>query len=241
MAIAMGLLTAAGGTIAGIEETSLRALAKLEQVLPPRIRRRVAMLEGAVVPLVRAWVTVDPETLTTLAQAVRDNERVRFDYRRRDGGEAERSVEPHQLVSIHQRWYLLGFDRDREDWRTFRLDRIASPRGTRLTFQPRKIPGGSALKYVEQSLRSMPMRYQVVVTVLAGAEEVERRFRPGESEVEAIDEKTSSLRIQGDSLEWLSFQLLWMEAPFVIHGPPELVAYLSDLSGRLADAVAPTK
>ena len=234
VAIAMGLLTAAGGTIAGIEETSLRALAKLEQVLPPRIRKQVQMLQSAVVPWVRAWVTVDAEALTIVAQACRDRERLRFDYRNFEGGESERHVEPHQVVSLHQRWYLLAFDRDRDDWRTFRLDRLSSPRATRIAFQARPIPGGEAAEYVLRSLRSRPMRYQVVATLRAPAEEIEPRLRFGEAEVEPIDKQSCKLSMQGDALEWLAFFLIWLDVDFEISQPPELVDYLAGVSRRIA-------
>jgi predicted DNA-binding transcriptional regulator YafY len=237
VAIAMGLLTAAGGTITGIEETSVRALAKLEKVLPPRIRRRVSTLQAAVVPVVRAWIRVDAEALTTVAQACRDHERLRFDYQARDGERSERHVEPHQLVSLHQRWYLVAYDREREDWRTFRLDRIDDPRATRVVFKPRRIPGGNAAEYVMASLRSIPMRYQVTVTLHAPAADIAARIRAGEGEVEALDEARCLFRTQGDSLEWLAFMLIWFNVGFEVREPPELVDYLAELSGRLGAAV----
>lgn len=237
MAIAVSLLTAAGGTIEGLEETSLRALTKLEHVLPPRVRRRIATLQRAVVPLVRSWVTVDSVVLTTVAQACQDHERLRFEYQRRDGEQAERHVEPHQLVSISQRWYLLGFDRDRDDWRTFRLDRVKSPWGTRIGFEPRPIPGGSAAEYVEQSLRSMPMRFQVVATIHAPASEIESKFRHGEAEVEHLGKNRCRIRLQGDALEWLAFMLIWLGTDFTIHEPAELIEYVNAVSNRLADSI----
>lgn len=236
VAIAIGLITAAGGTVEGMEETSVRALTKLEQVLPPRVRRQVATLQSAVVPLARSWVTVDPNVLTTLAQACRDHERVRFDYTTREGESSERHVEPHQLVSVHQRWYLLAFDRDRDDWRTFRLDRIESPWATRLRFEPRPIPGGSAARYVEQSLRSRPMRYEGIATVHAPAEGIEEALgRWGE--VEAIDEQRSTVRIQADALEWIAHALAWLDADFTVHEPPELIGYVGDLADRLSASI----
>lgn len=237
MAIAVSLLTAAGGTVDGMEETSLRALTKLEQVLPPRIRGRVNTLQTAVVPLVRSWVTIDAELLTTVAQACRDRERIRFDYRTRLGEEAERHVEPHQLVSMHQRWYLLAFDRDRDDWRTFRLDRMTSPWVTRMSFTPRLIPGGSAADYVERSLRSMPMRYRATATVDAPPGLVERRLHHHRAEVEALADDRCLVRIQGDALEALAFTLMWLGVDFVVHEPDELIEYVGRLSGRLAAAV----
>lgn len=238
MAIAVGLLTAAGGSIDGLEEISVRALAKLEQVLPPRIRKQVNTLQTTVVPLVRSWVTVDSEILTIIAQACRDRERIRFEYTTRQGEETERHVEPHQLVSINQRWYLLAFDRERDDWRTFRLDRMSSPWATRIRFEPRPIPGGDAAAYVEQAMRSMPMRHRAVVTVNAPAADVLARFRQGEAEVEPIDEVTCTVRLQGDALEWIAFALIWLGVDFSVHEPRELVDYLAGLSERLGAAVA---
>jgi predicted DNA-binding transcriptional regulator YafY len=237
MAIAVGLLTAAGGTVEGLEETSVRALTKLEQILPPRIRQRVTTLSATVVPLVRSWVTVDPDVLTTVAQACRDHERLRFEYTTRQGEQNERHVEPHQLVSISQRWYLLAFDRDREDWRTFRLDRMTSPWATRIRYEPREIPGGSAAEYVEQSLRSMPMRYQVVATIAAPAEAVAGRIRPQEGEVEPIDDEHCLLRARGDALEWVLFMLIWLGYDFEIREPVEMIDYLAAVTGRLSRSV----
>jgi predicted DNA-binding transcriptional regulator YafY len=239
VAIAMGLLTAAGGTITGIEETSVRALAKLEQVLPPRIRKRVATLQSAVVPMIRAWVTVDAETLTTVAQACRDHERLRFQYQAFDGQRSERNVEPHQLVSLHQKWYLLAFDRDRDDWRTFRMDRLEVPRATKFPFKPRPIPGGNAAEYVSRSLRSRPMRYQVEAVLHAPASEIEGRFRPGEATIEPIDERRCLLRTQGDALEWIAFLLIWLNVEFELREPTELVDYLAALSDRLSGGIPP--
>lgn len=237
MAIAVGLLTAAGGTVEGLEETSLRALTKLEQVLPPRIRRRVDTWQTAVVPMVRSWVTVDAELLTTVAQACRDRERLRFEYRRRDGQEMERHVEPHQLVSLDQRWYLVAYDRDRDDWRTFRLDRMSSPWVTRIGFQPRTIPGGSAAAYVENSRRSMPGRYLAVATVRAPGAEVESKLRHSGAEVESLDDHHCIVRVQGEALEWIAFTLIWLGVDFTVHEPGELIEYVDALSHRLAGAV----
>ncbi|HEY3427972.1 MAG TPA: YafY family protein [Acidimicrobiia bacterium] len=235
VAIAMGLLTAAGGTITGIEETSLRALSKLENVLPPRIRRRINMLQSAVVPMIRAWVKVDAEVLTTVAQACRDHERLRFEYRSRQGEDTERHVEPHQLVSLGQRWYLVAYDRQREDWRTFRLDRIKAPSATKFEFVPRAIPGGDAASYVSESLRSIPTRYRVSATIEAPADEVAKQLR--EATVEQLDDDRCLIRLDGDHLAWLAFQITWLGVDFVIHEPPELVAYVADLSGRLTRAL----
>src|ERR687885_63700 len=130
IAIAVGLRTAARASVAGIEETSVRALVKLEQVLPAHLRRRVQALQSATIVAPAGGPTVDPQHLTTIAAACRDLERLRFDYRSRDGTASRREVEPHSLVNLGRRWYLVGWDRGREDWRTFRLDRLRGPAAT---------------------------------------------------------------------------------------------------------------
>ncbi|HEX2154229.1 MAG TPA: YafY family protein [Acidimicrobiia bacterium] len=241
IAIAVGLRTAAGGTITGIEETSVRALAKLEQILPPRIRRQVNALQSTVVPATRPWVTIDAEVLATVAQACRDNERIRFEYTPREGEAAERNVEPHRLVPLGQRWYLVAFDRDRDDWRTFRLDRLSAPWPTRMRFKPRPIPGGDAADYVLRSIDSRPMRYLVAVTLDAPADEIQAKIRPGEGTVEPVGPDRCRFQTQGDSLEWLSLRLMWFDVDFQIEGPPELVEHVAGLASRLGRSTAATE
>jgi predicted DNA-binding transcriptional regulator YafY len=194
------------------------------------------MLQSMVVPMTRPWVTVDAELLTTLAQACRDHERIRFDYRSRNDELTERNVEPHQLVSLGQRWYLLAFDRERDDWRTFRLDRVGSPRLSRFRFEPRPIPGGDAGQYVLSSMQNRPMRYQVSVTIGAPSAAIEARLRPGEGTVEAVDDARCLLRTQGDSLEWLAFMLLWFDVDFEVREPPELIDHIARVARRLGRA-----
>jgi predicted DNA-binding transcriptional regulator YafY len=205
VAIAVGLRAAAGASIEGIEETSLRALAKLEQVLPDRLRRRVSTLHSNVVSL--RWGGDDAvfasESLAVLAQACRDHEEVRFDYRRRDGEEAARLVEPHQLVSAGRRWYLVGFDVRRDDWRTFRLDRMTDPRLAGVRFSPRGIPGGDAAAFVAEAFSRMESAHTVVLAVTGGPEEVQALF-PG-WDVDLVDLGDGRCRVElgDDDLRWL--------------------------------------
>ncbi|MFC8528943.1 helix-turn-helix transcriptional regulator [Nocardia sp. NPDC057227] len=158
VAVAIGLRYAAEADIDGIEETSLRALMKIEQLLPHRLRRRVSALQSSVSSLRRITDEdlVDPGTLGVLAAACRDHEEVRFGYRRRDGENSPRLVQPHQLVTAGRRWYLVALDRDRDDWRTFRLDRIGEPRPVGSRFTPRPIPGGDAVNFLAGSLAALP-------------------------------------------------------------------------------------
>ena len=140
IAIAVGLRTAAGASVRGIEEAAVRALVKLEQVLPAHLRRRVGALGSATFTLPVPGPTVDPQHLSVIAAACRDSECLRFGYRTRDGTDSHREVDPHSLVNHGRRWYLVGWDRRRDDWRTFRIDRLAKPASTGVRFRPRKLP-----------------------------------------------------------------------------------------------------
>ena len=141
IAIAVGLRTAARASVTGIEETAIRALVKLEQVLPTHLRRRVAALGSTTFAPPLAGPTVDPQHLTVIAAACRDGECLRFAYRSRDGTNSRRLVEPHTLVNRGRRWYLVAWDRDRDDWRTFRLDRLARPATDRRALRRAGAPG----------------------------------------------------------------------------------------------------
>ena len=156
IAIAVGLRTAARASVTGIEETAVRALVKLEQVLPAHLRRRVSALGLGDDRAPGGGPTVDPQDLTVIAAACRDSECLRFAYRSRDGTESRREVEPHSLVNLGRRWYLVAWDRGREDWRTFRVDRLARPAATGVSFTPRKLPAKDAAAYVERSIAAAP-------------------------------------------------------------------------------------
>src|SRR6202035_650902 len=140
IAIAIGLRTAAGASVTGIEETAVRALVKLEQVLPAHLRRRVGALGSATFTLPVAGPTVDPQHLTAIAATCRDSECLRFAYRSRDGTDSRREVEPHSVVNHGRRWYLIAWDRRREGWRPFRIDRLTKPASTGVRFTPRRLP-----------------------------------------------------------------------------------------------------
>ena len=143
IAIAVGLGTAARASVAGIEETAVRALVKLEQVLPAHLRRRVQALGMATVAPPVGGPTVDPQHLTVIAAACRDGECLRFAYRSRDAADTRRDVEPHSLVNLGRRWYLVAWDRGREDWRTFRVDRVKRPASTGVRFKQRALPAAT--------------------------------------------------------------------------------------------------
>ncbi|HEX7100044.1 MAG TPA: WYL domain-containing protein, partial [Acidimicrobiia bacterium] len=130
---------------------------------------------------------------------------------------------------------------DRDDWRTFRLDRISEPRPTRLRFTPREIPGGDPVEYVLESMGSIPMRYQVTAVLHAPLAEIEPKVRPREGELIARDDESCLFRTQGDSLEWLAFRLIWFDVDFEVQEPPELADYVDGLATRLARAASTTR
>jgi predicted DNA-binding transcriptional regulator YafY len=237
IAIAVGLRTAAGASVIGIEETAVRALVKLEQVLPAHLRRRVSALGSATSTLPVAGPTINPQHLTVIAGACRDSERLRFAYRSRDGAGSRREVEPHSLVNHGRRWYLVAWDRRRDDWRTFRVDRVARPTSTGVRFTPRALPAKDAAAYVEQSIAGAPNRFEAVVTLHAGAEEITRRVPSYWGAIEPIDAHTCEYRTGDDDLRWLALRIAMLGVDFEVHEPPELVEQLRALASRLGRAV----
>jgi predicted DNA-binding transcriptional regulator YafY len=237
VAVAIGLRTAAGGTIAGVEETSLRALAKLEQVLPSRLRRRVNALQSYTVPVPRddPGPRVSADVLTVLTAACRDHERLRFDYRAHDGTAGRRDVEPYRLVNWGRRWYLVAWDTGRADWRTFRVDRIEPRTPTGPRFTPRDLPG-DVTDRVRRGVSAAAWRHRATVTVHAPAAQVAERINPAVGEVEAVDEHTCRLRTGADSLDTLAVHLGLLGVDFTVTDPPELVETLRTLAARYSRA-----
>jgi predicted DNA-binding transcriptional regulator YafY len=236
IAIAVGLRTAARASVTGIEETAIRALVKLEQVLPAHLRRRVAGLGAATVSLAPGGPTVDPQQLTTIGAACRDSECLRFAYSSRDGTGSRREVEPHALVNRGRRWYLVAWDRGRGDWRTFRVDRLERAAATGARFTPRALPAADAAAYVEQSLAGAFRRYEARVTVHASAEDAARRLRYAGGTFTPIDERTCEYRVSDDDLEWLALRLAMLGVEAEVHEPAELVESVRALAGRLTRA-----
>ena len=236
IAIAVGLRTAARASVTGIEETAVRALVKLEQILPAQLRRRVAALGSATVTSPIAGPTADPQHLTVIATACRDRECLRFAYRRRDGTESRRLVEPHSLVNLGRRWYLVAWDRDREDWRTFRIDRLSRPRPAARRFAPRALPTKDAASYVERSIAGAPNRFEARVTLHASAEQIAARFPFHAGRIERLDSETCSYRTGDDSLGWLALRIAMFGVDFDVHEPPELTEELEALAKRLRRA-----
>jgi predicted DNA-binding transcriptional regulator YafY len=236
VAVAVGLRTAASGGVSGIEETSLRALAKLEQVLPPKLRRRVNAVGSATVPFGRPGPTVDPEALAVIAAACRDHERLRFGYRDHSGATSRRLVEPHSLVHTGRRWYLAAWDASRSDWRTFRVDRIEPRISTDRRFEPREPPGGDVVAFVSQGLSAARDRYQARVLLRAPIETVSERVPPGVGTLERVDDESCLLRTGSDWLGGLAVYVAEIGVDFEVLEPPELAERVRELAGRFTRA-----
>ncbi|MEV6008245.1 YafY family protein [Streptomyces sp. NPDC051976] len=238
VALAVGLQAAAENSVEGIAEVSVRVLAKVVQVMPLRLRRRVealrAMTEAA------GWdgqdrSGIDPAVLVTLALTCRDTEQLRFSYTAANGRPTDRQVEPHRLVRLGRRWYLVAYDLARHDWRTFRVDRLADPQGTGARFRTRDLPATDAAAFVRAGLNNVQRPY--VVEVLADAPAATVRERIGRwTSVEEIDAEHSLLRMSTDSLDWPIMALGVLGTDFRVLGPPELLDRLQDWGTRFARA-----
>lgn len=238
VALAVGLQVAAQGAVEGIAESSVRALAKVVQVMPPRLRRRVEALAAMTVPA--RWESavaagVDPGILTTVAVACRDSERLRFSYTAADGERTGRHVEPHRLVLLGRRWYLAGYDLTRQDWRSFRVDRLSAPRGTGARFRPRQLPAPDAAAFVRAGIGSVRASYEV--DVLVGAPAAATREQIGRwCTVEAAGPARCRVRMTADSLDWPTIALGALGAEVEVISPPELLDRLHDWGRRFSQA-----
>jgi len=240
VAVAVGLRTVATGPIAGIEEASLRALAKLEQVLPSRLRTRISGLRSIItpVPFASAGPVVDPDVLTAVAAACRARERLRFSYLSHDGSASEREAEPYQLVNWGRRWYLVAFDIGRADWRTFRVDRITpkTPGGGRFT--PRPLPADDLADWVARRVATGAWQYRARITVHAPAPAVEARIGPYVGTVTSAGDEVCLLDTGSDSLETMAVYLGLLGFDFRVESPPELAEHIRVLTDRYRRAVS---
>ncbi|MEU9603574.1 YafY family protein [Streptomyces sp. NPDC048057] len=238
VAVAVGLRTAAGNGIEGIGESSVRALAKLEQVLPGRLRRRVGALNSVTVPLLREPSTrLDAAVLTELANACRDSERLRFAYEDHNGASSRRTVEPHRLVCSERRWYLVAWDVDRDDWRTFRADRIvpAPPHGPRFT--PRTPPAEDLARYVAQGISTRAYTTRAVIRLHMPYERAAELISPADGVLERIDDEHCLLRTGATNPDVMVVHVLLMGVDFDVVEPDELKDHIAVVRDRLSRAV----
>lgn len=222
LAVALGLAAVATGPVAGIGEASVRALAKLEQVLPGRLRPKFSALRQSVSVLAGPAASVDPQTLTSLSGAIAEKRIVSFRYTGADAPPGRRLVEPYKLVSTGRRWYLVAWDLDRRDWRTFRMDRCRSIPAPRERFMPRPLPARDLAAYVQESITRFPYRYDVVLRVASPPAVLAGRIPPETAVLEADGPAHTILRGGWDSLDLPLIQLAAMGVEFEIISPPEM-------------------
>ncbi|MDF9715722.1 YafY family transcriptional regulator [Nocardioides sp. ChNu-153] len=232
IATTLSLLLAAGGTVTGAADATLRTLAKLDQVLPPRLRAEVRAIAETTAILDRGGTDVDGGDLMLLARATRDRLRVRFAYERADGSRAERDVEPSGIVATGRWWYLLAWDTARDDWRTFRVDRLSALVVT--TWRCARPAHPDPAAYVQGAVTTAPYRHRARVRVALPPERLRTLVGPGTASVEADAEPGWSLLVAGaDDLDWMALRLAEIDAPLEVLEPPELRTTAARLAERL--------
>lgn len=238
VAVAVCLRAGASGSVIGVEEAAARALAKLEQTLPPRLRPRVAAVEAATLALTPGVASVDPEILLRVAQACREAERLRFEYRARDGVESRRLTEPYRLVHAGRHWYLVARDVDRDAWRTFRLDRISRPHSTFEHFRLEDPP--DARELVSRAVSTAAYRHEARVRFRAAVAEVAELVPPTVGMLVAEGDDATVLTTGADHLEWIAVHLALTGLEFEVLHPPELRDAVQAVADRLHRAAART-
>jgi predicted DNA-binding transcriptional regulator YafY len=237
VAVTLGLRAVAGDAVSGLEEAAARAAAVIERVLPGRIRLRVDALRSAVVPLHAPRLSsepVRPQTLARLALACREGERLRFGYTDGQGRPSSRHVEPHRLVFTGRRWYLVARDIGKDEWRSFRLDRLAEVLPTGQRSRPADPP--DAGRFVAEGIAAGAYRYQARVLVAAPADVVAARVPALAAVVEATGDDQCLITTGSDYLDAIAMHLAMLDLPFVPLEPPELRERCAELSRRLHEA-----
>lgn len=239
MALVVGLQAAAQGSVRGAEEAAARALAKVVPVLPVALRGRLEAVRA--MTMSAQWrmesAAVDPRTLTTLALACRNGQRVEFDYTAGDGAESARLVEPHRVVFLGQRWYLVAYDLLRHGWRSFRQDRMRDPRSTDQSFRPRDLPAADAAEFVRAGIAGQPAEFQVTAEIDAPAAVVAERIGRWAT-VTALDAHRCTVAMRAETLDWPAMALGSVGAEFRVTSPQELIGYLREWSERFGRAAA---
>jgi predicted DNA-binding transcriptional regulator YafY len=238
VAMAVCLRLAAGGSVAGVGEAALRALSKLDQVMPARLRSQVSAVHDATVTLTSpsSDPPVEPDVLMTLARACRDREHVTAGYIDRAGASTQRRLEPYQLVTTGRRWYLLAYDRDRQDWRSLRLDRMADVRVLGSTFAARDAPDAAA--YVRRSISSSPYRYVARVRYHAPEHIVAQHFSPSSVTIEADGPDACIVTAGADDPERMVFYFALPGCEFEVLEPPAVARAVHEVAERIGRAAA---
>ena len=237
VAVAIGLRTAATSSVTGIEEPSVRALAKLEQLLPSRLRHRINLLTATTETVSGPGPTVHPEKLIAVARACRDQHQLRFDYVGHDGTASLRTVEPHRLIHTGKRWYLIAWDTDRDDWRTYRVDRLTPrvPTGPRFSF--RAPPDVDLSAYLSRGITTDAYRYRARITLHVPISVAAERVSHYVGLLESSGDEDCVLYTGSNSLDELALYVGLFQFPCTVHEPTELIEHIRHLTDRLAGAI----
>ncbi len=235
IALAVGLRDVSQSRDQPTAEASLRALAKLTAMLPTAVRQKIELVSSVTDsnPLQRRLPPPAADVLGAIAQACRDVVRVNFDYETVDGTRSHRYVEPYRLVTIGQRWYLVAFDLDRDDWRTFRVDRAANAVPARNSFSPRPLPDTDLARYVEERIREIRPQVAVEFIVHAPADPTRRAVGRWATIHDGPRPNTTRVTMTTDSLDWPIIALANVGVSFEVIGPPELVDQLAAFAARI--------
>ncbi|MFC8044626.1 helix-turn-helix transcriptional regulator [Nocardia sp. NPDC057353] len=234
IATAVALLA---GAVAGTGDAALRALGKLDRVLPTRLRSAVRALSGSVESFGGGRAPVDPEVLMTLARACRDEVEAGFDYPSGDGT-WRRRVEPYRLVASDRRWYLLAYDLDRAAWRTFRVDRMTEVAARTWRFRPRP-DAPDAASFVQQGVTSRVYRHRARFLVHAPADQVRAVVSASAAMVVEVDAATCEIHSGADNLDLVLTHVAALGHAFRILEPPDLATRAEELADRLRAAAGP--
>ncbi|WP_028280794.1 YafY family protein [Arthrobacter sp. H5] len=239
LAVAIGLSAVTASPVSGLGEASVRALTKLEQVLPGRLRPKFSGLRTAVTRMAAVSTPVNPEVLTALSAAITERRTVVFRYERHDGESSRRVVQPYRLVDTGRRWYLVAWDATREDWRTFRVDRCQSIPSPRERFTSRPLPEEDLAAYVQKSITRSPYKYDIVVRIHAPLADVAQKVPSDTAELEDDGGTRTIMRTGADSLDWPLMHLVAMDMEFEILEPALLRERAQLAATRLAAAGGP--
>jgi predicted DNA-binding transcriptional regulator YafY len=235
LAVALGLRVAVTAAVGGLENASLSAMSKLEHVLPPRLRTRLEDISVATVSTTGlSSASVDHNSLATCAAAIRAGVRLRFDYTDAEGRFSERHAEPFRLVHTGRRWYLVAFDLDRDDWRTFRLDRVSEPRATGMRSARRAAP--DPVELVQRGIAIDVWRHRASVRLHAPLATAEKWIPPTVGALEAIGDDECRLVIGADDIAWLARYLVGLPCRFTAEEPAELGEELAEIGRQLTTA-----
>ncbi|MFI1919681.1 helix-turn-helix transcriptional regulator [Nocardia sp. NPDC020380] len=235
VAVAIGLRTTSGGP--GIAQASQRALAKLEQVLPSRLRHRLDTLQRSMVRIEPVASQVDPDTLIAVTGSCDRHERLRFDYTNHTGGESQWDVEPHAVINLYQHWYLVAYVPTLDQWRSFRVDRLLPRIPTGPHFDPRTPPEGDYTTYLLHRMSVGAWPFQTTITLHASATELADQVWPGMGILEAVDDTHCLFHTGADTPASLAWMITSLGTDFTATGPPELLDELRTLAQRCQRAL----